>query len=83
MTISELQSHRFYRTYTMDLAQHQHDDQSTASGVFDSAREVVAWYAANEPNDNVIPADEVDAFLAWMDARRDELIAMTDLGMAQ
>jgi Mlc titration factor MtfA (ptsG expression regulator) len=43
------------------LLEHQEECADPLQG----AREVVEWYAANDPESNVVPADQVDAFLAW------------------
>ena len=76
-TVPAEQSNRFFRCFVNDLAPHA-DAATNGTETVDSCREVIAWYLANEPTDNGLfdDAAEGEAFLAWFDARRAELIAV-------
>ena len=75
------QSDIFFGVFVSDLAPNQ-DEATTGAEVVDGARAVVAWYAGNDPESNLVPASDAPAFLNWFDTRREELIIVADRAFA-
>lgn len=73
MQFIDSQSNCFFDIFVRDLIGHQ-DDANTGAELVDSVRATVAWYAANEPTENIVPANQAAAFMAWMDSRRADLV---------
>ena len=72
-------SNDFFATFAADLAPNQ-DDATNGAEVVDLARETVEWFVANQPTGNGLfeGVEQGEAFLAWFDARRADLVIVAD-----
>ena len=69
---SQEAGHGFMAVFLDDLAPHQ-DYATNGAELLDSAIEVVQWYQNNDPENNVVHAEEADAFVAWANAHAHQL----------
>ena len=62
------QTDLFHRILFRDLLINQ--DLDSAPAAIDECMATVEWYAANDPESNVVEADDVRAFLTWVRSNR-------------